>query len=199
MWDKRYSLDEYVYGKSPNDFLRENVSKLKSGKVLCLAEGEGRNAVFLAKQGFDVTALDSSAVGLKKAKELALENSVKISTVQADLNDYEFEPDTWDSIVSIFCHLPPRLREKVHKGSVTSLKDNGVFLLEAYTPEQVEFGTGGPPSAEFMMTLELLTRDLADLEFIHRLEKIREVVEGVYHSGKASVVQVIAKKHNKDS
>lgn len=199
MWDKRYSVDEYVYGKSPNDFLRENVAKLKNGKVLCLAEGEGRNAVFLAKQGFDVTALDSSAIGLKKAKELALENGVKISTVQADLNDYEFEPDTWDSIVSIFCHLPPELREKVHKGSVNGLKDSGVFLLEAYTPKQLEFGTGGPPFAELMMTLEFLVRDLAGLEFIHGLEKIREVVEGVYHSGKASVVQVIAKKHNKHS
>ncbi len=102
MWDKRYSAEEYVYGKEPNDFLRENFTKLKKGKVLCIGDGEGRNSVFLAKQGFEVTALDLSSVGLKKAEQLAKENDVKISTIHADLNDYTFEAEAWDSIVSIF-------------------------------------------------------------------------------------------------
>ncbi len=197
MWDKRYSAEEYVYGKEPNDFLRENFAKLKKGKVLCIGDGEGRNSVFLAKQGLEVTALDLSAVGLKKAEKLAKENDVNISTIHADLNDYEFEAETWDCIVSIFCHLPPNVRKKVHKGVVTGLKKDGIFLLESYTPKQLEFGTGGPPNADMMMTLEILEKELAGLKFIHGVETIREVYEGKLHSGKATVVQGIVLKTQK--
>lgn len=194
MWDEEYSVEEYVYGELPNEFLAEMTARLKKGTVLCLAEGEGRNAVHLAKQGFNVTAVDSSIVGLRKAERLAQKNGVTIKTVHADLADYQIEENTWDNIVSISCHLPPELRKEVHKNAVLGLKQAGVFLLEAYTPKQLEFQTGGPSSAKFMMELAALKTELAGLELMHGEELIREVIEGINHTGKASVVQVLAKK-----
>lgn len=194
MWDKEYSVDEYVYGESPNDFLLDMTPRLKKSNVLCLAEGEGRNAVHLSRHGFSATAVDVSAVGLNKTETLAQKHGVKIETFHADLDDYTIEENAWDSIISISCHLPPELRRKVHRSVVAGLKKGGTFLLEAYTPKQLEFATGGPPSAEFMMELEALRDELKGLEFIHGKELIRDVVEGINHTGKGSVVQVLAKK-----
>jgi len=194
MWDERYSVEEYVYGKAPNDFLLQMSGKLTKGDVLCLAEGEGRNAVYLARQGFRVTAVDSSKVGLAKAEKLAREFGVTIDTVVADLADYRISERAWDSIVSISCHVHQDLRKRLHRNVVTGLKNGGTFLLEAYTPKQLEFGTGGPSSAEYLMDLETLRVELDGLEFVHAKELVRDVVEGVYHTGKASVVQVFARK-----
>ena len=192
MWDEEYSVDEYVYGTEPNDFLLSMTGNLKKGRVLCLAEGEGRNAAHLAKEGFTATAVDSSRVGLAKAERLAMKNRVSIETVFADLADYTIIENSWDSIVSISCHLPPDLRKRIHKGVVTGLRKGGTYLLEAYTPKQLEFGTGGPPSAEFMMDLETLREELSGLKIVHGVEVIRDVVEGINHTGKGSVVQVLA-------
>ena len=194
MWDEEYSIDEYVYGESANDFLAEKTAHLKRGRVLCLAEGEGRNAVHLARQGFHVTAVDSSRVGLNKAEKLAQKNGVAIETIHSDLADFIIEDRTWDSIVSISCHLPPELRRAVHRKVVSGLKEGGTFLLEAYTPKQLEFGTGGPPSAEFMMELASLKEELSGLAFLHGKELVRDVTEGINHTGKGSVVQVLAHK-----
>jgi len=192
MWDEEYSVDEYVYGTEPNDFLLSMTGNLKKGRVLCLAEGEGRNAVHLAKEGFTATAVDSSRVGLAKAERLAMKNRVSIETVFADLADFTIIENSWDCIVSISCHLPPDLRKRIHKGVVTGLRKGGTYLLEAYTPKQLEFGTGGPPSAEFMMDLETLREELSGLNIVHGAEVIRDVVEGINHTGKGSVVQVLA-------
>lgn len=194
MWDKKYSVDEYVYGEAPNSFLMDMTGNLKMGSVLCLAEGEGRNAVHLAKQGFNATGVDSSIVGLQKAKMLAEKNNVSIKTIYSDLADYTIEENSWDSIISIYCHLPPELRKKVHKNIVSGLKKGGTFLLEAYTPKQLEFQTGGPPFAALMMELETLKEELNGLEFIHGQELVRNVSEGISHTGKGSVVQILAKK-----
>lgn len=194
MWDEEYSVEEYVYGKAPNDFLSEMSDSLKKGDVLCLAEGEGRNAVHLALQGFTATAVDSSGVGLAKADKLAQESGVSIQTVLADLADYRIEEGAWDSIISISCHLHQDLRRRLHRNVVTGLKKGGTFLLEAYTPKQLEFMTGGPPSAEYLMELAVLKEELAGLEFVHGKELVRDVVEGVNHTGKGSVVQVLARK-----
>ena len=133
-------------------------------------------------------------MGLKKAEKLAKKHGVTIEAIHADLAEYTIEENTWDSIISISCNLPPELRRKVHKSVVSGLKKGGTFLLEAYTPKQLEFGTGGPPSAEFMMELETLREELEGLEFIHGKELTRDVVEGMNHTGKGSVVQVLAKK-----
>lgn len=194
MWDERYDSKEYAYGKEPNDFLKMNVHSIPKGKVLCLAEGEGRNAVFLAKLGYSVTAVDTSWVGLDKAKKLAEKNSVEIALVHADLAEYDFGENQWDGIVSIFCPLPSLIRKKMYKDIVQGLKKDGVFLLEAYTPDQLKHGTGGGNSVDVMQTAISLSEELIGLSFIHLAEVEREVLEGKYHTGLGSVVQTIATK-----
>ena len=192
-WDERYGAADYYYGTEANEFLRENCSKIRrGGDVLCLAEGEGRNAVFLAQQGFRPVAVDQSAVGLAKAERLAAARDVQIHTVLANLDAYQIEPMRWDGIVSIWCHLPAPLRAKVHHGVVTGLKVGGVFLLEAYTPAQLAYGTGGPRSVDLLPTLEQLREELKGLEFVHALERERTVHEGGGHHGLSAVVQVVA-------
>ena len=194
MWDERYAAEEYAYGTEPNQFLAEHFQALPKGRVLSLAEGEGRNAVFLARQGYAVTAVDGSAVGLQKAEKLAREHGVEIELVHADLLDYEIGENCWDGIVSIFCPLPAGPRAVLHRKVVAGLKPGGVFLLEAYTPEQLRYGTGGGPSLETKTSRESLIEDLRGLTFTHLAELEREVVEGIYHTGLGAVVQAIAVK-----
>jgi SAM-dependent methyltransferase len=194
MWDERYAAEEYAYGKEPNEFLVSVTDQLPKGKTLCLAEGEGRNAVYLASQGHQVTAVDASVEGMKKAARLAAERSVQIETVVSDLAHFDIQPDSWDVIVSIFAHMPPALRKPLHRKVVRGLRSGGVFVLEAYIPKQLEFKTGGPPHAEFMMSLALLEEELAGLQFTHAMELERVVVEGLYHTGKGAVVQIVGVK-----
>jgi SAM-dependent methyltransferase len=192
-WDERYGAAAYYYGTAPNDFLRERCSAIPhGGDVLCLAEGEGRNAVFLAQQGFRVVAVDQSAVGLKKAGQLATERGVRIETIVADLDGYRIEAGRWDGIVSIWCHLPAGLRAAVHRQVVAGLKIGGVFLLEAYTPAQLRYGTGGPRTADLLPTLAELRKELAGLDFVHAEERERTVHEGKGHTGPSAVVQLVA-------
>lgn len=196
MWDERYSTEGYAYGTEPNQFLVENFYHIPKGKVLSLAEGEGRNAVFLAKYGYSVTAVDGSIVGLNKAKKLADENGVTIETVHADLADFDLGENKWDGIMSIFVPLPSFLRKHLYKKIESALKPNGVFLLEAYTPDQINHGTGGGSSANTMQTKESLTLELPHLKFIHLAELEREVIEGTYHTGLGSVVQAIGSRQS---
>lgn len=194
MWDQRYSAEGYVYGTEPNGFLVSKAELLPAGRILCLGEGEGRNAVWLAEQGHEVTAVDASGVGLHKARALAAGRGVRITTVQADLAHFAIEPGVWDGIVSIFCHLPPALRAEVHRRCVAGLRPGGILLLEAYTPRQVGRGTGGPPTAELMMDAESLRLELAGLELLELAETEREIHEGTLHNGVGAVVQLVARR-----
>ena len=194
MWDERYNSTEYAFGTEPNDFLVSAADFLPKGKILCLGEGEGRNAVWLVEQGFDVMAVDASRVGLDKALRLAKDRRVTLNTVHTDLDDFVIEPMAWDAVVSIFCHLPPPLRRRVHGDVVGGLKPGGAFLLEAYTSAQLSFGTGGPPTLELMMDLETLRRELEGLELTHAGELVRTIHEGEYHNGQGAVVQILGIK-----
>lgn len=197
MWDERYSTEEFAYGTEPNDFLRSEYLRIpKGGRVLCLAEGEGRNAVFLAKQGYSVTAVDQSAVGLQKAERLAEEKGVKISTKVANLADYKLGSEVWDGIVSIAAHIPPLVRKKIHSQVVEALKVDGVLILEAYTERHLEMdGVGGPPHKELFMSFTELKIELKELDFIIGTEVDRNISEGKYHQGASAVVQVVCCKH----
>ncbi|UJF24064.1 class I SAM-dependent methyltransferase [Suttonella sp. R2A3] len=198
MWDQRFSGDEYVYGREPNDFLKAEYAHIpKGGRVLCLAEGEGRNAVFLAKLGYQVTGVDQSSVGLNKAQKLAAENGVTIITKISDLADYDLGDNAWDGIVSIFAHVPPKVRQDLHQRAIRGLKKDGVFLLEAYTERQLTMsGVGGPPAEnkDYLMSLADLKEELKDLEFIIGAEVERTINEGTNHYGESAVVQVVARK-----
>lgn len=194
-WDDRYSKPGFAYGSEPNDFLVETASSIPTGPVLCLAEGEGRNAVYLAQLGYQVTAVDASRVGLDKAQQLATKNGVEIETIHADLSDFEIVPGAWSGIISIWAHLPPPLRKRIHRQVVGGLIAGGVFILEAYTEKQLTMpGKGGPPvgQKELLMSLAELREELDGLELPVAREKNREVNEGSFHHGLSAVVQVVA-------
>ncbi|MCF3652374.1 SAM-dependent methyltransferase [Synoicihabitans lomoniglobus] len=196
-WDNRYGNagDDFVFGTTPNDFLVACADHLPPGPVLCLAEGEGRNAVFLAERGHAVTAMDQSEVGLAKAQQLAASRGVTLTTVVADLTDFVIEPGTWSAIVSIFCHLPPDLRRVLYPRVAAGLRPGGMIVLESYHPRQVEHATGGPvASPELLVSLDDvrdafpgITWDLA-----HEIE--RDVVEGHGHTGRAAVTQLLGRR-----
>lgn len=193
-WNERYAAEHHVYGEEPNDFLREVASSIPEGPVLCLAEGEGRNAVFLATLGHDVTAVDQSDVGLAKARRLAARRGARIETVHADLSDYAIQPEAWAGIVAIFAHVPPPLRRRIHREAVAGLKPGGVFILEAYAPAQLARGTGGPKAPELLMALADLKDELRGLDLLVAREVERDVSEGGFHTGVGEVVDVLGQK-----
>jgi 2-polyprenyl-3-methyl-5-hydroxy-6-metoxy-1,4-benzoquinol methylase len=194
-WDQRYATETYVYGTQPNDFLRRVAEYVPdNSRILCLAEGEGRNAVYLAEQGHQVLAVDASRVGLAKAQRLAEQRSVQIESRHVELAEFELGEQAWDVIVSIFVHLPPAVRERLHRQVVAGLRPGGLFILEAYRPEQLAFKTGGPPVVELMMTLKQLQHELDGMHWLHAIELEREVFEGQLHHGMGAVVQLLAKK-----
>jgi SAM-dependent methyltransferase len=194
-WNDRYAVAGHVYGEAPNTFVAEMALQIPAGPVLCLAEGEGRNAVHLATLGHRVTAVDQSEVGLAKARRLAGARGVEIETVVADLANYSISAGAWAGIVATFAHLPPALRRRVHRDVVAGLQPGGVFVLEAYTPAQLAFGTGGPKSPELLMNLASLRDELAGLEFLVGREIDREVIEGDGHTGRGAVVQILARRY----
>ncbi len=193
-WDERYSRAEWRYGTAPNEFLAAVAKRIPKGPVLCLADGEGRNGVFLAQLRHPVLSVDLSRVGLGKARRLAAERHVTIATLVADLARFEIAPGGWSGIVSIWAHTPPEVRRRIHRLAVAGLRPGGAFVLESYTPGQVGRSSGGPSDAARMMTLAGLREELAGLEFEIGRELVREIHEGDLHHGESEVVQVLAFK-----
>ena len=193
MWNQRYAGDEFVYGTEPNSFLVEHAGRL-TGPVLSLAEGEGRNAVYLASLGLDVLGVDSSDVGLAKAQALADSRGVTIRTEVADLETFEPAENAYGAVVSIWAHLPSRIRSRLYPLLERSLKPGGIILLEAYTVDQLARETGGPKDADMLLTRSKIEREFPNLETVLLREIDREVQEGSYHAGLSSVVQFIGRK-----
>jgi len=193
MWDERYAAEGYFYGTEPNAFLAEHARMLAS-PVLSLAEGEGRNGVFLAAMGLVVHGVDSSTVGLAKAQALAESRGVTIRTEVADLAEFVPAGSHYGSVVSIFAHLPSAIRARLYPLVVRSLKRGGVLLLESYSERQLTRDTGGPKNVDMLMTRAKIEREFPDLEPLLLREIDREVSEGFGHTGLASVVQFIGRK-----
>lgn len=189
MWDSTYDRAEYLYGEEPNDFLKESVKSLPSGRILCLADGEGRNSVYLASLGYEVTAVDLSSVAIQKARKLAESRQVRVNFVHADLADFELGRERWDGIVSIFCHLPPELRKSLHHAVQQGLKRSGVYLVKGYTPKQLLFRTGGPPRVDMLLSAQILSGELQQLHPLMLTERERFIQEGTLHNGHSHVVQ----------
>jgi cyclopropane fatty-acyl-phospholipid synthase-like methyltransferase len=195
MWNERYSVDEYIYGTEPNSFLAEHAHLLR-GPVLSLAEGEGRNGVFLASLGLEVHGVDQSEVGLAKAQVLARSRNVRIRTEVADLGTFTPAQNSYGSVVSISAHLPSLVRKRLYPLVERCLRPGGIIILEAYSEAQLERDTGGPKDVDMLMTPATVRREFPNLEPIWLRELQREVREGTAHAGVASVVQFIAKRPN---
>lgn len=194
-WNERYSGSDLVYGTAPNDFLSGVASFFPAaGSALDLGAGEGRNALFLASRGLDTLAVDQSTVGMQKAERLARERGLRLRTQVADLNDFEAAPASIDVVSSIFVHLPVTIRVKVHDRVRRWLKPGGLFVLEAYAPDQISRTTGGPKDPALLATLDTLLAELDGLSIEHKAALVRNVAEGKFHSGDASVVQVVARR-----
>ena len=194
MWNERFSEPGYAYGTTANDFLTSVADQVPPGRVLSLAEGEGRNAVFLASLGFDVTAVDTSSVGLEKARALADEHGVSISTVEANLTNFDIRPGYWQGIVSVFCHLPPPVRKELHLRCVVGLSPGGALVLEGFHGRQLEYGTGGPKDPQRLFSLDELRGELDGLDFVIAHELDRKISEGRFHKGTVAVVQILGRK-----
>ncbi|WP_019414193.1 bifunctional 2-polyprenyl-6-hydroxyphenol methylase/3-demethylubiquinol 3-O-methyltransferase UbiG [Paenisporosarcina sp. TG20] len=194
-WDKRFQIDDYLFGKEANEFIKycyEHI-QLNGDNTLAIAEGEGRNAVFVAKKGFNVTTWDYSQVGLEKTRELAMENGVVVQTEQVDLNDAPWEESQWDQIFCVFGHFPEKLRESTLTNIKKALKPGGHFITEVYSIHQVPYKSGGPGDVSLLYAPDEFFKPFIDWRIIHFFmgEVMRH--EGT-HRGLSHVIQLSVQK-----
>ena len=193
-WNDRYSAEDFVYGKEPNEFFKSEIDKLPAGNLLLPSEGEGRNAVYAAKLSWTVDAFDQSEKGKEKCEALAKENNVTVNYTIADAVEIQLEEDKYDMIAFIFAHYPSSIRKQVHQKCIKALKPGGLLLLEAFNPLQLNNQSGGPKDIDMLYTAELLKSDFGDLN-VRLLEELSTVLsEGKHHSGKGDVVRMLATK-----
>ena len=194
-WDSRYAEEGFAYGMTPNTFLASFKEKFKPGQnVLVIGDGEGRNGVWLAEQGCTVVSVDSSAVGVEKANKLAVEKGVELEAICADLTEWDWPVSHFDFVVIIYVHFPPDIRELLHDKVVSTLKTGGQLIMESFTPEQLNYSSGGPPVLEMLYTVEMMKSDFKLLEIQQLEECITELNEGKYHCGEGAVVRMLANK-----
>jgi len=195
-WNRRFEGDEFLFGVEPNEWLREHVAVWPpGGRVLCVADGEGRNSVWLARQGFVVDAFDIAGVGVSKARRLAAELGVTVNYSVADCDTYPWPQASVDGVAAIFIQFAdPAQRERLFAHIVESLKPGGILVLQGYTPKQLEYRTGGPPHVSHLYTPELLRAALADLEIVELREYEADVAEGTGHCGRSALIGLVARK-----
>lgn len=195
-WDERFAREGYYFGEAPNAFLKAQKPRLPaSGTALAIADGEGRNGVWLAEQGLDVTSIDSSRVGLEKARALAERRGVSLTTQLIDIAEYDWPENRFDVVAAIFFQFaPPALRAKIFAGLKRTLNPGGVLLLEGYRPEQLTYGTGGPPQVEHLYTRDLLEAAFGDMEVLLLDAYDGEVDEGAGHKGLSALIDLVARK-----
>ncbi len=195
-WDERYSTDAYIFGTAPNVFLASQAALIRPGmRALAIADGEGRNGVWLAGQGVQVHAVDVSPVALEKARKLAAERGVTLDFELADVLGWNWPQAAYDLVVAIFIQFaPPPERERIIEGIRRSLKPGGLLILQGYTPKQIEFATGGPPHAANMYTAGLLRDWFGDWDILHLHEHESFISEGSHHHGMSALIDLVARK-----
>jgi 2-polyprenyl-3-methyl-5-hydroxy-6-metoxy-1,4-benzoquinol methylase len=195
-WDERYSTDDYIFGTAPNVFLASQAALIRPGmQALSIADGEGRNGVWLAEQGATVHAIDVSPVALEKARKLAAARGVTLEIEQADVLNWRWPEAAYDLVVAIFIQFaPPPERDRIIAGIRRTLKPGGLLILQGYTPKQIEYGTGGPPGAANMYTPELLREWFGDWDILHLHEHESVIREGSHHHGMSALVDLVARK-----
>jgi cyclopropane fatty-acyl-phospholipid synthase-like methyltransferase len=196
LWDERYSQEGYLFGTEPNAFLVMQRHMLKPDMTcLAVADGEGRNGVWLAEQGLQVISVEASKVALDKAKKLAQHRGVELQFEQADLAKWQWGEDRFDVVAAIFIQFaPPALREQIFDGIKQCLKPGGLLLLQGYTPRQLEYKSGGPSVEENMYTEAMLRKAFCDMEILHLSEHDDFVSEGTAHSGMSALIDLVARK-----
>lgn len=196
LWNNRFSGDDYLFGTAPNAFLATQRERLKPGmRALAIADGEGRNGVFMAQQGLDVLSIDFSPVALAKAQNLAAAAGVTLKTECVDLAAWDWGGPRFDVVAAIFFQFAdPAWRARIFASIKHVLVPGGLLLLEGYRPKQLEYGTGGPSQVENLYTRELLEREFADMEILHLAEYDTEVNEGTRHQGMSALIDLVARK-----
>lgn len=188
-WDRRFSAPGFAYGASPNAWLAGSISRLEPGALLLPGEGEGRNAVWAAEQGWAVTAFDLSRVARDKALGLAGARGVQLDYRLASLTDpWPVRPGSFDAVGLVFVHVPSAIRPVVHRAALLACRPGGRVLLQGFTPRQLGRGTGGPKDGDMLYDPDDLARDFSGGEIVQLEERVEELAEGVYHRGPASVV-----------
>jgi len=198
-WNDRFAEKEFAYGTEPNEYLKEQLLKLQPGAILFGAEGEGRNAVFAAKQGWQVTAFDISIEGKKKALTLANKNNVSIDYQIGDLPQLGYEDEHFDAIVLIYAHLPPQIRSEYNTLLSTTLKKGGTIIFEAFGKKHIEYidknpKVGGPRDLDYLFSTDELKSDFENYDILELVEKEVDLNEGICHNGKGSVVRFVGRK-----
>ncbi len=196
MWNERYSEPGFLFGTEPAQFLVEQQQYLERGKTaLAIADGEGRNSVFMAEKGMKVTAQDASEVAVDKARGLAAARGANVTYRLGDLREFDWDETSYDLVAGIYIQFAePDFRDAIFAGMKRALKPGGILLLHGYRPEQLEYGTGGPPCAENMYTVDLLRESFSDMEILRLEAYDREVDEGRGHSGMSALIDLVARK-----
>jgi 2-polyprenyl-3-methyl-5-hydroxy-6-metoxy-1,4-benzoquinol methylase len=195
-WNKRFENEGFIFGVEPNQYLRAQASLLApGGRVLCVADGEGRNSVWLARQGHRVDAFDIAEVGVAKARKLAADSGLAVDYSVADCDHWAWAAQTYDAVVAIFVQFAdPPMRERLFAHMVRSLKPGGLLVLQGYTPRQLEYKTGGPPILSHLYTEALLRSSFAALDLIDLREYEAELTEGTQHRGRSALIGLVARK-----
>ena len=195
-WDQRFGGDDYLFGRAPNEYLRAQAPLLPTGgRVLCVADGEGRNSVWLASQGFQVQAFDVSAVGVAKARRLAAEAGVTVDYHVSDCEQWPWAEGTHDAVVAVFIQFAdPALRERLFANMARALKPGGVLLLQGYTPKQLDYKTGGPGELSHLYTAALVRDAFAALQTVDLVEYEADLNEGSRHAGRSALLGYVGRR-----
>ena len=194
-WNKRFAGDDYVFGTEPNEYLREHATWPAGSRVLCVADGEGRNSVWLARRGIEVEAFDISDVGVEKARRLAAAASVAVAYSVCDCDDFAWPQDAYDGIAAIFVQFAdPAMRARLFANMVRALKPGGTLVLQGYGPRQLEYKTGGPSLIEHLYTVEMLRDAFASTEIDELRDYEADLKEGARHSGRSALIRLVARK-----
>ncbi len=195
-WNRRFDQRDYLFGTEPNQWLREQAHHWKPGqRVLCVADGEGRNSVWLARQGLQVDAFDIAKIGVAKARRLAVEQGVTVNYTVADCDHYPWPAAAYDGVAAIFVQFAePAMRERLFAHMVACLKPGGVLVLQGYTPKQLEYRTGGPPVASHLYTEDLLRTAFSAMHIVSLHEYEAAVNEGSGHNGRSALIGLVARR-----
>ena len=195
-WNRRFESPDYLFGTAPNAWLREVAHHLPlGGRVLCVADGEGRNSVWLARQGIRVDAFDIAELGVAKARMLAAQAGVSVNYSVADCDHWAWPDDTYDAVFAIFVQFAdPAMRERLFAHMVRALKPGGLLILQGYTPKQLDYKTGGPPILSHLYTEDLLRTSFSTLEVIELQAYEADLTEGTQHLGRSALIGMLARK-----